>query len=258
MSEPLSDAGLHQHLTLLNTRYEDLRWAHDADGTKRRLAQTRVLQYYQGAVYRYIRALVRDADKADDIFQNFALRFVRGDFKAWNPARGRFRDYLKQCLRNLVTDSFRGPPAPGPLGQGAEPMVVDLPDAGAERAFEENWIQEVLRRAWDTLRRFEEENGQPVYTVLRCNSEWPELHSHQVAEVLAARLGKPRTASWVRKWLKAARARFAALLLNEVERSLPEPCLDELNREVAELGLSRYCREALELRRPLNTCAQPA
>jgi RNA polymerase sigma-70 factor (ECF subfamily) len=251
MSEHLSDTDLDKHLTEMGTRFEDLRGAHDADSDKRRPAQTRVLQYYQRAVYRYVLALVRDTDKADDIYQEFALRFVRGDFKTWDASRGRFRDYLKTSLRNLAMDRFRKEHNDKlkTLGEGAEPVVVDLPDAEAERIFEENWSQEALRRAWDGLRRFEEENHQPVHTVLRCKSERQELRSHQVAEVLTAQLGKPCSAPWVRKWLAVARDKFADLLLLEVERSLPEPNLDELEREVAELGLLKYCRDALEKRR---------
>jgi RNA polymerase sigma-70 factor (ECF subfamily) len=210
-----------------------------------------VIQYYQRAVFKYLLALMRDVDRADDVFQDFALRFVRGDFKTWEPGRGRFRDYLKMSLRNLAMDRYRKEQQGKlqTLAEGMEPVVADLPHAEAERVFEQTWSEEALRRAWEALRRFEQDNDQPVHTVLRCKSAKPELRSHQIAEVLTAQLGREITAAWVRKWLAVARDIFAELLLNEVERSLPEPGLDELEREVAELGLLQYCRKALERRR---------
>jgi RNA polymerase sigma factor (sigma-70 family) len=249
--QPANDDNLDQHLTALLTPAGDLRVALDAQGSLRLNAQTRVIQYYQRAVYKYVLALLGDVHKADDVFQDFALRFVRGDFRSWDAARGRFRDYLKTSLRNLAMDRFRKRKKDDlqPLPEGLEPAAADLPDAEADRVFLQSWSEEAMRRAWDALRRFEQETGQPVHTVLRRKSEQPDLRSHQVAERLTAELGRPTTAGWVRKWLALAREKFAELLLTEVERSLPEPSADELEREIAELGLLQYCRKALEQRR---------
>lgn len=253
MGNPSSSAdGLEQHLTALVTNVQDLRDAQDSDSNLRRQAQSRLIRYYQRAVYKYVMALSRDVDRADDVFQDFALRFVRGDFKKWDPTRGRFRDYLKTSLRNLTMDRFRKE-AQGkeqPLAEGMEPAVIHLPDAEADRVFNQTWSEESLRRAWEALRIYEEESSQPVFTLLRRKSEQPELRSHQIAELLSAETGKPATAVWVRKWTGLARDKFAELLLKEVESSLPEPGLDELEREVADLGLLQYCRKALDQRRP--------
>lgn len=70
-------------------------------------AQRELLIRYAGPVYRYLRGAVGSADVADDLAQEFALRFVRGDFRAANPQRGRFRDFVKRSLRNLFIDYFR-------------------------------------------------------------------------------------------------------------------------------------------------------
>jgi hypothetical protein len=67
-----------------------------------------------------------------------------------------------------------------------------------------------------------------------------------MAEQLAPRLGKGVTADWVRKWLHAARAKFADLLLGEVAASLREPNPDALAQELIDLELFEYCRPALE------------
>jgi RNA polymerase sigma factor (sigma-70 family) len=248
---PPSDDELDQRLTGLLTPAGDLRVAQDAQGMLRLDAQTRVLQYYQRAVYKYVLALLGDLHKADDVFQDFALRFVRGDFKNWDPTRGRFRDYLKTSLRNLAMDRFRKRKKDElrPLPDGLEPAAPELPDAEADRVFLQTWSEEALGRAWEALKRFEQNQGQPVYTVLRSKSEKPHLRSQEIADLLSTQLGRPATAGWVRKWLVLARDKYANLLLAEVERSLPEPSRDELEREIAELGLLRYCRKALDERR---------
>jgi DNA-directed RNA polymerase specialized sigma24 family protein len=52
---------------------------------------------------------VRDPEVADDLAQEFALRFLRGDFQRADPERGRCRDYLKRALINLVHDYLSQP-----------------------------------------------------------------------------------------------------------------------------------------------------
>ena len=66
-----------------------------------------MLQRYAGAVFRYLLGAVRDADAAEELSHEFAVRLLRGDFHRATPERGRFRDYLKTALINLVNDYFR-------------------------------------------------------------------------------------------------------------------------------------------------------
>jgi hypothetical protein len=52
------------------------------------------------------------------------------------------------------------------------------------------------------------------------------------------------TAVWVRQVLLRARARFVAALTVEVAGSLADPAEDQVQQELAELGLLAYCRPA--------------
>src|SRR5262245_20140358 len=70
-------------------------------------ARQEFMERYGGAVHRYLLGALRDAEAADELFQEFALRFLRGDFKHANPERGRFRDYLKTALFHLIGDYQR-------------------------------------------------------------------------------------------------------------------------------------------------------
>ena len=66
-----------------------------------------LMNRYHRVAYQYLMGALQDANAAEDLFQQFALRFVRGDFKRADPERGRFRDYLKTALIRLVIDHRR-------------------------------------------------------------------------------------------------------------------------------------------------------
>lgn len=245
-----NDAALEQHLSCLVTDWNALVTAHRGEDAARRAAQQRLLQTYQRAVYRFLTALTRSPDAADDLFQEFAIRFLRGDFRNADPGRGRFRDFLKTALRRLVIDhqrreQRRAAPA---LAEGMDPADDTPPDAEADRQFLEAWQNELLRRAWDALLLHERQTGQRVHTVLRCRADHPDLSSEELASRLSAQLGQAVTRDWVRKWLMKARERFVDLLLEEVARPLDGPSLEELVQEVADLGLLESCKEGLQRR----------
>ena len=66
-------------------------------------------------------AALKDADAADEVFQEFALRLVRGDFRRADPQRGRFRDFVKTALINMVINYRKKKGRGVPLEKIAEP-----------------------------------------------------------------------------------------------------------------------------------------
>ena len=70
-------------------------------------AQERLLDRYGKVVHRYLLGALRDSDAADELSQEFALRFLRGDLKGADQQRGRFRDFLKGVLFHLIADFHR-------------------------------------------------------------------------------------------------------------------------------------------------------
>jgi RNA polymerase sigma-70 factor (ECF subfamily) len=84
--------------------------------------------------------------------------------------------------------------------------------------------------------------------VLRLKIDHPKASAAELAEQLAARLGKPVTVHGLRQALHRARERFADLLLAEVAHSLERPSPEELERELIELRLHAYCQPALKRR----------
>jgi len=238
-----------QRLSHIATRWSMLRQAHqDTDAATQ--ARQELLERYCGAVYRYLFSAVRDHHVAEDLTQEFALRFVRGLFRHADPERGRFRDYVKTALFHLV-DDFRQRQRRQPhlaALDGQEPAAP--PSASeAEQTFMASWREELLARTWQALADEQERSGQPHHTVLRLRVEQPDLASQAMAEELSRRLDRELTAGNARQLLHRARERFAELLLEETSLTLGKAGSDELQEELAELNLLQYCRPILERRR---------
>jgi RNA polymerase sigma-70 factor (ECF subfamily) len=231
-------------LTQINTAWTLVFQAHRDQADSAARAQQELVLRYGGAIYRYLMGMVRDAHLAEDLAQEFALRLVRGDFSQASPQRGRFRDFLKSSLRNLVIDYWRRQ-KPNQMPEGVGDPVDDN-DPASDRTFLERWREELLERTWESLAADEQATGQPYYTTLRYKVDHPQLRSYQVAEQLTAKLGRPTTETAVRKALQRARERFGELLLDEVARSIRSSAREDIEAELGELNLLTYCQPALE------------
>ena len=242
---------LIDRLSRIKTRLTIWLEAHQGEGEAAiRARQQLVLRYY-GAVYRYLLGMLRDPAAAEDMTQEFSVRLLRGDFKHFDPERGRFRDFLKVALRHLVIDYWKQqhkrkekePQALAP--DPAEPIGAASPESELDRDFIEKWKEELLARTWQALEKSQQESGQGFYTMLRCKTDHPEWHSLQLAEQVGRQLGKDFTPEAARKLLQRARRRFADLLVEEVAGSLETAQPDQVAEELIELGLMSYCRSAV-------------
>jgi RNA polymerase sigma factor (sigma-70 family) len=240
-----------RHLSRISTLWSLVSLAHHEPGDDAHAAQRQLLERYGGAIRRYLLGALRDADAAEDLFQDFAYRFLHGDLRRADPQRGRFRDYVKGVLFHLVADYHkkrqRLPRQMSP--EQPDPAVVCQPDAEQEQAFLTSWRDELLARTWTALAALDQAHGHSFHAVLRFRAEHPDLHSQEMAEQLSELLGKPLTAAGVRKTLERARDRFADLLLDEIAQALSDPTPEHLEAELIDLNLLEHCRPALERRR---------
>src|SRR5580693_9729809 len=144
------------HLSQMSTQWTIVFQAHSGTPDEAHIAASQLMCRYAGAVHRYLLKALKDPDAADELDQEFALRFLRGDFKNSNPDRGRFRDYVKRAVQNLINDYYRrkrpvvslDPRAPEPAA--AEPGIADF-----EEQFIESWRKDLLERAWSSLESLE-------------------------------------------------------------------------------------------------------
>jgi RNA polymerase sigma-70 factor (ECF subfamily) len=250
VTPPLEE--LHARLSSIESHWTLLFQAHNSNTDLRMEAQKQLLLRYYGAVYRYLLGIVRDPQVAEELTQDFAVRFLRGEFHGADPGRGRFRDFLKAALRHLAHDYWRKQlRIPQPLDQdGAEPVATDsTADNSFDRQFLEKWREELLSRTWEGLAAVEAGTGHPYLTVLQRKTQEPQVRSAQLAEQLSSQLKKPFTEVAVRQLLHRAREMFADLLVEEVVQSIETPELDELEQELVDLDLLGYCQSALERRK---------
>lgn len=236
-------------LSRISTLWGKLREAH-GEGPQEltEAARAELLQRYSGAVYRYIYSAVRDPHLAEDLTQEFAVRFMSGRFRQADPQRGRFRDYVKTSLFRLVDDHRREQRRlkAQQLDEGPDPAADD-DLRQREQEFSKSWREELLARAWKALRT-DRSTRQPLFRTLRTQADHPEYSSAEMAEQLASDLDTEVSAATARQWLHRARERFAQLLVEETRHSLGGEHIGraELEQELAELDLLQYCRSALK------------
>jgi RNA polymerase sigma factor (sigma-70 family) len=207
-----------------------------------RAAQERLLRRYERAIRAYLWAGLRDAHRVDNLYQELGVRLLEGKLQAADPARGRFRHYLKSILHNMVTDEHRRRPGLSfGLPEGLEPSDGgESIELDQETAFLHHWRDEVLRAAWRILDREEREGGKPYHTVLRLRAELEGRSARELAEAVGARLDRAYDEARISCLLHEARERFAALVLETVSETLDRPNLDDLEEELIALNLHRH------------------
>lgn len=241
---------LDQRLSQLDTAWSILKQAHGGSTIRRQAARTWLLERYAPAVTRYLSALASSADEAAELLQRFAESLLDGKFHhAW-AKEGKFRHYLKTGLFHLKQTLLREKSKQGrQIGSddpSREPEDTHTPELEHEEQWRLSWREMLIERALADLEREQPRKKHDLYTVLSCRMDHKEMRSHELAAVLSKNLTKPVTAGWVRKRLFQARRRFAQLLIDEVALSLEEPTRENIEEELADLGLLAYCVEILE------------
>jgi RNA polymerase sigma-70 factor (ECF subfamily) len=232
----MSDSG--EHLSGQSTPWELLRQARDVLPAVQQAARTALLDRYGPLIRRYLGGAFRgradQAEAIDECLQRFGVRLCEGAFDAVNPQRGRFRDYLKRSLRNLIVDYFRehAPSA------SAELSDVPAPDDGE---YDEMHRLHLVQRALTALERQSSALGQQCHTVLRLRMAQPDWSMEQLAAALS-RDGESRTANWVKQQLFRGRERLCVLLRDEVASELESASPEDIEEELAALRLLEYCR----------------
>jgi DNA-directed RNA polymerase specialized sigma24 family protein len=233
-------------LSQLSTQWSLLAAAQRKDDpAAAREAQAELLPRYCPAVFRYLLGAVRDRAAAEDLCQEFAVRFVRGDFRHARPDKGRFRDYVKAALFHLVGEYRRG-------REGVERQVLfdsrlavrGRTPADGDEAFREACRRELLNRTWDGLA--DEYDGPPPtpYHALRRKADDPRATSAALADAFTTETGRAVTAANVRQLVHRGRERFAEVLRREVAADLGSADPAEVDAELADLGLLEYCPRA--------------
>jgi DNA-directed RNA polymerase specialized sigma24 family protein len=256
----INEEEFNHRLSQVSTRWTLLVEAHGGESDLEEKARNAIIERYQAAIYRYLLGALRDADAADEVFQEFALRLLGGAFRHANAERGRFRNYVKTSLNHLIR-AYRARRGRDALPSLESPDQVPAPEDSSadDAAFLDGWRRGILDRAWQELAASQQPGGVPYHEALRLRTEKPDLTTAALVRELNERLKpeRPLTESALRKILQRARERFTDLLLDEVARSLPGAQPGELEEELIDLGLHRYCKRALERRQAAERAIRP-
>jgi RNA polymerase sigma-70 factor (ECF subfamily) len=174
-------------------------------------------QAYWQPIQAFLRARLRcgDDDASDLAQEAFAWMLASDLFAKADPARGRFRGFLKRALSNFAVEHLRrmsaqkrgGAAGHAPLEAAGE--VADKRGTSPEDALDDAWRRELLERASQELQRELEGSGRTTYwSVFRdfflAGEEQPD-HA-----TLARRHGITRTD--VSNWLDYGKRRYRAIL----------------------------------------------
>jgi len=240
------------HLSHIETNWGMVQQAHQGPVAERPAAREELLERYAAAVRAYLVKVLRNPDAAGEVFQEFALRIIRGDFHRADPTRGRFRQLVKTTLYHLIVDYRRKENAqPRSLGEhDPEPAVEAADLGGLDDALLANWREELLAHAWRCLEEAEKQGGAPYHTVLRLKTEHPEAKSLELSKLLTTIKKKNYTAVNYRTMLDRARHRVSELVVERVAAQRRSRSREELMDELSDLGLGDYCVQALAAWKP--------
>jgi len=151
------------------------------DPAERARAFDILVRAYWKPVYNHIRMKWgRDAEDARDVTQGFFARaFEKRHFGSYDPARSRFRTYLKASLDNFVAELARGA---GRQKRGGDALRISLDFDGAEEelsssgalggandphvvdaCFDHEWTRSLFASALAALEASCEKQGKRVY-----------------------------------------------------------------------------------------------
>jgi RNA polymerase sigma factor (sigma-70 family) len=212
------------------TRRSVLLAACDADPVVRRQAWETLVESYWRPVYKVLRARWRlPREDAEDLTQEFfATALSKGTFEKYDPAKARFRTYLRTCLDGFAANEHK---AARRLkrGGGHEPLSLDFEGAeaelhrygageglDAEEYFHREWVRSLFGLAVEDLRQWCTRSGKEVHFRLfeRYDLEGSDAEDRPTYAELAAEHGLPVTQ--VTNYLAAVRRELRRLVLERL------------------------------------------
>jgi RNA polymerase sigma factor (sigma-70 family) len=233
-------------------RFPTTRWsrviaAGDPDAPRARESLADLCAAYWYPLYAYLRRRGQDPDRARDLTQDFfADALERGLLARADPARGRFRSFLRAACVNYLANSLDRDRALK-RGGGRAALSIDSVDAEGryareladeltpERIFDRSWALTLLERVLDRLgREYDEVGRSATFEALRGGLVGgPEGVPYAT---IAARLGTTEGAARVAAL--RLRRRYGELLRREIASTLDDPAdvEDEIRDLFAALG----------------------
>jgi RNA polymerase sigma factor (sigma-70 family) len=190
------------------TRASVVRAASGPEGEPRRQAFGALAEGYWRPVYKYLRwRWSADRAEAEDLTQGFFARaYEKRFFDRFDPARGRFRTFLRACLDGFAANERQ---AASRLKRGGGAALLSLDVEGAERElagaarhsgddveawFHREWVRTLFAHALAALEaRCREKGRLAAFEVFRRYDVDADEDARPTYDALARELGLPVT-----------------------------------------------------------------
>ena len=200
------------------------------DADTRQRAFSSLVEAYWKPVYKYVRLKWQaPPDEAEDLTQGFFARaFEKDFFRPYDPAKARFRTFLRTCLDGFIANERK---AAGRLkrGGGVQLVALDFHTAEGElrqhdvavppdmeEYFEREWARSVLALSVERLRAHYAAAGREKYFRvferydLDAAASGERVTYAQIAEDIGVQ------ATDITNYLAAARRQFRAIVLERL------------------------------------------
>jgi RNA polymerase sigma factor (sigma-70 family) len=211
------------------TRLSVVERTRSGDEETRRVALAAIIDAYWKPAYKYLRLKWSlDADEAADLTQEFFASALEKDVvEKYDPARARFRTYLRLCLDGFASNARK---AERRLKRGGGVTLVPLDfenaegelatrepvvDADVDELFYREWVRALLERSVADLQRHAEELGRPeMFEVFSRYDLVDEGEARPTYTAIASALNL--TAATVTNHLAAMRRQFRTIVLDRL------------------------------------------
>jgi RNA polymerase sigma factor (sigma-70 family) len=188
-----------------------------------------IVATYWKPVYKYIRLKwSKSNEDAKDLTQGFFAKAIEKDFfQGYDPAKARFRTFLRTCLDGFVANENK---AAQRLKRGGAAQILPLDFAGAEGElkyieipspdsmddyFEQEWMRSLFSLAIDALRAECETKGKTAHFQIFQRYDLDETAGDKISyEQLATEF--KTSASNVTNYLAYARREFRRIVLEKL------------------------------------------
>jgi DNA-directed RNA polymerase specialized sigma24 family protein len=227
-------------------RFATTRWSIIAAAGRgpghRRAALEGLCRTYWYPLYAFVRRRGYDAERAQDLTQDFFARFLeKNDVAAARSERGRFRSFLLASMKHFLANDWDRERA-AKRGGGRKPLSFDAGaaetryahepshDVTPERIFDRGWALTVLSEALKSLRyRYARDGQEMLFEKLK-----PFITTGQDAPPYDALAGElDMNAATVRVAVHRLRQRYRETLRAAVADTTEEP--DQVDGEIAML-----------------------
>ncbi|NUM74573.1 sigma-70 family RNA polymerase sigma factor [candidate division KSB1 bacterium] len=211
------------------TRWSAIIAMRSPDAAERQRSREAIVTAYWKPVYKYLRLKWRKSNEdAKDLTQGFfAVALEKGYLENYDPAKARFRTFLRTCLDGYVANENKAVQRLK-RGGGAEIIPLDFESAEGELQhleiadheniedyFEKEWLRSLFALALDALREDCQRRGKQVHLQLFESYDLNETDAAKLTyDELATRFHLPVTQ--VTNHLSYIRREFRRILLEKL------------------------------------------